>query len=534
MGLPVLADVSVAVHPFNARIGVTTLKPPEPLHFAQDTVPDLVDRAVKETLRSFNINDPSLIERLADEIMAIFDVIEHLAEDKDNSTMLNDCELDHDVFNLLSTAVAYSSNRRESITCNGTTYIQLLSARYFEKLPEELRGLAVNALLNHLGFRALVRLAAFMPISLRALRELSYLEVTGRSEVPDIESLCLRAMEGILPLCLVKAAALPLIQNGAALWQRRWLSDLEFTFLQALPQVPWLDERALFALTFRLQRIRVDSPFSIDEVRENAQCLPVGLKVGNRLTDILALFREIRTRRTIIELRSGPGWRPLSPLKMWPYFDASLRRIRIPQGLLNNSVPANSSIFAFHLSRVAIRYYAAMVPLLYTSFEYDREATTDLGHESKRLFEVVQHCLEEDWRTLSELEAAGLPMQYGLLDHRAWWLRRWLLGQTLAVELALHAFRELTNVHPTWKPRYRFVTLPDYTSTQLFFLYYALDHCEMDYEGFERRQFVQRKRPPPKMRVNLPLRHVEAFADAFGCRRGDQMRADQQCATFLH
>ncbi|KAH7951259.1 hypothetical protein HPB52_007220 [Rhipicephalus sanguineus] len=534
MGLPVLADVYVAVDPFNERKGVTTLKPPEPLHFPRDTVPDLVDRAVKEALRSFNINDPSHIERLADEVLVVFDVVEHLAGDKPNSTMVKDCELDHDIIKLLSTAVEYNSNRTGSITCRGATHVQLFSAKYFEKLPEELRRVAGNALLNHLGFRALVRLAAFMPDSLHALRELSYLEITGRSEVPDVDNLCLRAMEEILPLCLVKAAALPLIHNGVALWQRRWLSDLEFTFLHALPRVPWLDERALFALAFRLRQIRVDLPFSIDQFQENDECLPGDLKVGNKVTDILRLFRELRTRRTILELRSGPEWRPLSPLKMWPYFDATLRRVRIPQGLLNNSVPANSSIFAFHLSRVAVRYYATMASLLYASFEYDGEATLDFGHESKRLFEVVQRCLEEDWRALSELEAAGLPTQYGLLDHRAWWLRRWLLGQTLAIEMALHAFRELLDVRRIRKLQYRFVTLPDYTSTQLFFMYYALDHCEKDYEGFERRQFLQRKRPPAKMRVNLPLRHVEAFANAFGCRRGDQMRADQQCTTFLH
>ncbi|KAL3203607.1 hypothetical protein MRX96_041801 [Rhipicephalus microplus] len=175
-----------------------------------------------------------------------------------------------------------------------------------------------------------------------------------------------------------------------------------------------------------------------------------------------------------------------------------------------------------------------MVHLLYPSSKYHSEAALDLGHESKRLFEVVERCLEKDWRALSERETAVPSTQYGLLDHRAWWLRRWLLGQTLAIELAWHAFRELTDVRRIWKPRYRFVTLPDFTSTQLFFMYYALDHCERDYEDFERRQFFQRKRPPPKMRVNLPLRHVKAFADAFGCRRGDQMRADQQCTTFLH
>ncbi|KAL1431511.1 hypothetical protein MTO96_014155 [Rhipicephalus appendiculatus] len=379
MGLPVLADIYVAVDPFNARKGVITLKPPEPLQLPRGTHSDLVDRALKESLRAFNLNDHYHIERLTYEIMMVFDAIEGLADYDEDAIVIRGCELHHGVFKLLSTAVDIKPNRTRSMKCKGITHVQLLSVRYFRKLPEELRRVTANALINHLGFRALVRLAAFMPDSLRALRELSFLEITGRSEVPDIDSLCLRAMEAMLPLCLVKAAALPLIHDGTALWQRQWLSDLEVAFLQALPRVSWLDERALFALAFRLRRIPVDPPFSIDQVQENAQCLPADLTVGNTLADIVGLYRKIRSRRTILELRSGPDWRPLSPLSMWPYFDAGLRRVGIPQGLLNDSVPANSSIFAFHLARVAVRFYASMVPILYSSFEYDREAPLDLG-----------------------------------------------------------------------------------------------------------------------------------------------------------
>ncbi|KAH6931368.1 hypothetical protein HPB50_023988 [Hyalomma asiaticum] len=333
IGLPVLADIYVAADPFNAQRGIITLMPPEQLYFTRDTQSDLVDRAVKETLLAFNVSDPNHVERLADEIMTVFDVLERLADEIKNATVLNDCELHRDIFKLLSRAIEYDTNNTRQTTCNGITHVQLLSTEYFMKLPEVIGNVTANALLNHLGFRALVRLAAFMPDSLRALRELSYLEVTGRSEVPDIDNLCLRSMEVILPLCLAKALALPLLQNNVALWQRRWLSELESTFLQALPRVPWLDELALFALAFRLRRMRVDPPLPI-MVKGNTDCLPVDLAIGNTLTDILGLFREIRTRRIVLELRSGPDWSPPSPLNMWPYLDGGLRRIRIPSGPL--------------------------------------------------------------------------------------------------------------------------------------------------------------------------------------------------------
>ncbi|KAH7975005.1 hypothetical protein HPB49_022624 [Dermacentor silvarum] len=90
IGLAVFADIYVAVNPVNERRDVTTLRPPEPLYFPRDTPSDLVDRAVKETLRAFNLNDQKHVEHLADEIMMVFDVLERLAVYNQNATVLKD------------------------------------------------------------------------------------------------------------------------------------------------------------------------------------------------------------------------------------------------------------------------------------------------------------------------------------------------------------------------------------------------------------------------------------------------------------
>ncbi|KAK8763200.1 hypothetical protein V5799_034186 [Amblyomma americanum] len=531
LGLSVFTDIYVAVDPLDARQGVTTLRPPEPLHFPIQ-IPgqsSLVGSAIEETVRAFGVTDPKHGERLVGDIMLVFELLEraYLSADYDNATMLKSCDLDGDVFKLVSVAVESKLKRaRKSTSCFDLNHVLLLSAKYFKRLPAEIREVrSPNAVLNHLGFRAMVRLAAFLPQPLQALRQLSFLEATGRTDVPNADSLCLRMLERAFPLCFVSAATLPLQRSGTALWQRRWLSDLEVTFLRALPRVSWIDVRALFALSFRLRRIRVDGPFAFGKVQENSSCYQANQVPGHSILDLLHMLRKRRARETARDLRFGPGWRPISPLNSWPDLDAPGRNVRVPQGILNDSVPANSSLFAFHLPRVAVRFYASMVPLLYSSFVFDREAALDLGVESERRLETTRRCLDDDWQALTQQETLGTPL-YVLLDRGGEWLRRWLLEQTLAIELALHAFRELLDVRRVWKLEYRFVTLPKASSTQLFFLYYALDNCQQDDEAFEQRQMLLRRQPPPAMRVNMPLRHIKAFADAFSCSRESPAAAD--------
>lgn len=75
----------------------------------------------------------------------------------------------------------------------------------------------------------------------------------------------------------------------------------------------------------------------------------------------------------------------------------------------------------------------------------------------------------------------------------------------------------LLSVERIWKVDFRLQSLPDVTSEQLFFLYYALDNCERSDDTYQAHQFRVWSRLPPEYRVNLPLRHLPQFARAFRC-----------------
>ncbi|CAN7992937.1 unnamed protein product [Ixodes hexagonus] len=195
------------------------------------------------------------------------------------------------------------------------------------------------------------------------------------------------------------------------------------------------------------------------------------------------------------------------------------------------SVSANCTLFAFHLARVAVRLFAAMTPMLYESSVYEREIAFQFTEDSERRLEDLINCLQADWRRLrGRLRRPNLGLIPAVSESPL--LGRWLLQQASAVKQAFNAFRELLHVSRIWVVDFRYANLRQLSASQLFFVYYALDQCEHSDAAFQRRQFLLRGQPSAGMRVNLPLRHVPAFAEAFGCGYGDNLRASAVCQSL--
>ncbi|XP_054927431.1 uncharacterized protein [Dermacentor andersoni] len=106
------------------------------------------------------------------------------------------------------------------------------------------------------------------------------------------------------------------------------------------------------------------------------------------------------------------------------------------------------------------------------------------------------------------------------------------LQQVLALQLGFMAFRRLLAVRRIWGLDFRLSTLPEVSSDQLFFLYYALDHCELSDAVFESHQFEAYRRLPSAVRVNMAVRQSTRFAQAFRCPPGSPMVAGEPCQVL--
>ncbi|KAH7948185.1 hypothetical protein HPB52_019124 [Rhipicephalus sanguineus] len=520
--LAAIVDVFAARNPNDDHEALIAVDLPEPLHFPRGDVVEsqIVRAALKETLHFFDVVDALGVDRFASDVIRVFDVLETLYQPviHDEAVVLQLSEIDEGFRKLMNRAIR--GNETTSEYLEGNARVLVLDPAFTKALPGYLGLVPTHAILNHLIFRALVRLAAFLPDSMSFLRQLSFLESAGRSEKPEALSLCMRTLERAAPSCVLRALAQP--PSSMAALRRHWLSDLETVLLRALPRLRWLDALSRTTVAERLRLLRIDASF-IGSPKSDAPCAAADVHV---LRAPIAALVEVFRRRPLQSLTSW--WRRALPLTTWPSLDLpSGYLVRVPPGLINDSVPANGSLlFAFHLSRVAVRLYAAMMPILYTGSLYDRSLPlTEMSERSTRTFLA---CL-----TLGEWHKWAAPVG----SNRDNWLRRWLLDQTLALELGLLSFRELSAADRVWKLDIRFANMADVTSTQLFFVYYALDHCERGVsedagDEHTRRELLLRRRLPSSAMVNLPLRNMPVFTEAFRCVPGDYLRAGWPCLPF--
>ncbi|KAK8781589.1 hypothetical protein V5799_017069, partial [Amblyomma americanum] len=126
--------------------------------------------------------------------------------------------------------------------------------------------------------------------------------------------------------------------------------------------------------------------------------------------------------------------------------------------------------------RVSVLLCRALVEILFPRNIYEQDAALALTDETLRHLDELLSCFEKDLRVLPA-------------------------GQRCPVD-------------------FRFKDLPEFSSDALFFLYYALDNCEWADTVYAEHQGTWKH---ARYRVNAALRHVEEFAEQFGCRDGDQM-----------
>ncbi|KAH9373859.1 hypothetical protein HPB48_009261 [Haemaphysalis longicornis] len=211
-------------------------------------------------------------------------------------------------------------------------------------------------------------------------------------------------------------------------------------------------------------------------------------------------------------------------------YDRHTNKVYVPLGIVNYSTPVNSTEFAIHAARYAVRFFKALVPVLYPNYARTLGQRRDSWLYSKQYqgrFEAAVDCLltqyhntNEDLkstflRTLADRTSAGPA----------------LMEQTLALMQAYSAFKELLNNQSTQRSNFQLAgQLQGGTPEQLFFVAYAQDNCDTSDNVHRRRQFhADISQLPPEDRVNFPLTQLEAFARAFACNHTESMVANKRC-----
>ncbi|KAL1438688.1 hypothetical protein MTO96_047879 [Rhipicephalus appendiculatus] len=274
LGLAAIVDIFSARDPSDERGALVAVDLPEPLYFPRGDVAEsqIVRAALKEALHLFDVIDALSVDRFASDVIRVFDVLETLYQPviHDEAEVLHLSEIDAGFRKLINRAIRGNKTTAEY---PGNTRVLVLDPKFTNALPGYLGLVPTQAILNYLVFRALVRLAAFLPDSVSSLRRLSFLESAGRSEKPEALSLCLRTLERAAPSCFLRALAQP--PSSIAASRRHWLADLESVLHRALPRIRWLDALSRTTVAERLRQLRIDASF-IGSPKSDGPCAAAG------------------------------------------------------------------------------------------------------------------------------------------------------------------------------------------------------------------------------------------------------------------
>ncbi|CAN8033122.1 unnamed protein product, partial [Ixodes persulcatus] len=385
-------------------------------------------------------------------------------------------------------------------------------------------------ILNYMGFMVLVHVAPFFPRTLLPLRSLFVKAILGRSgsDLSDTSLLCFYAVQRLLPACFAKAALLHQRATSSDVTLRGWISRLERVFIDQLDRFTWVEDLSALLVRYRLRRNPVTSfpetaVFGSDEcVFPDAQNHLNTQRPLQSFFDISILNQQLKLQ-AILTTKIDKVRRHLSgcDLSTEPKYDPTWQKVSLPLAVFNNSVPSNSSAFTFHLSRVAVRFYRALVQMLFENV-YEHEVPFLLSEKARRNLTSLLSCFKNNLmqlpislRVSTVLDEATLII--ALLEH------------TAALRLSLEAFRQLNHISRIWKLDFRFEHLPELSAEQLFFVYFALDNCESVSSAHVTNEDVTL---PARYRVNLALRHLSEFSDAFSCGAGSVLPAHYKCSVF--
>ncbi|XP_064470983.1 uncharacterized protein LOC135385545 [Ornithodoros turicata] len=529
LNVEALLSVSIAIDPRHLNEHIVQLGEPFPIFLPGDTaIPEvlaLFREAIRETATEFGLRSIAA-DDVVNEVMTTTSTIakklrlgmDAATPDRD-LTVTQVVSLGHGVRSFLSTVFENISN------INFNTVVLVQRPGYVGKaLNEVINALSPRAVLNYIGFRCLLRLAPFLPDQLVRLRHLNSVELLGRAQEDNASTLCLRAVETVLPVCFLRSYAKHRVVTGEDTRAREWLSQLESIFIKNVRRVKWMDELTSLLVRYKVKHHYLARFFPYWAVHERDACTSArfdstrGPLAGYFDTSVLHQGEVLQdVIRGGNQKRFLLGW----PLDTSASYRETLQTIYVPPAIINASVSTKGTMFAFHLSRVAVRLFTALVKILYEGTLYEQETPLQFTSEAERELNEATDCFQRDFER-----------NRGVTSLNASWVRYSLLEQGLALSLAYRAFRELLHVKRIWRLDFRLTTLRNVSSDQLFFMYYALDNCEYSDQAYRAHDFLHKHRVPPEHRVNLPLRNLPQFARAFNCSPQDYMKAPIPCSTL--
>ncbi|KAH8025258.1 hypothetical protein HPB51_005609 [Rhipicephalus microplus] len=431
------------------NLSIVELELPRSLFFSGDESRPGVKRMFVEAIRevAMEFNQTSMAANLTTQIMEIFKGLSKVTDKPVTSRTCRARKLKH---------IDYSVRAFVTAVFNGdinpnTTVIVRNSDAILGGLVRFTHNLDVQHFLNYLGFRLLVRLALLLPEHLVNMRHLFSVEFTGRVVREDLKwLLCMRLAEAVAPPCLENVQATVFKKMKTLTLARRfWLLQMEDFFPRNLRHLAWISEKTLSFMEKKLNHYKF--------VHVSFKKTPRNDRACKSLRDLLASRRRLKKSQLVPALLATwetyqamylkQTMQEISPRDQGmlcesnPRLIKSLQTVFVPPGLVNVSVPENSTMLAFHLSRVATRLFRALVPLVSVE-DGQCDGPSAMTPQSQRSLARLRKCLAKDAQSLpSQLQPRASEVLWDGEGQEGEETGFAILAQTAALGLAFAAFK---------------------------------------------------------------------------------------------
>ncbi|CAN7997234.1 unnamed protein product, partial [Ixodes hexagonus] len=432
--------------------------------------------------------------------------------------------------------------------------VAVRSMLFLQRLAHIAHGAPKAELLNYVGYRVLLAMSPLLPAKTEFLVPLS---VEGR-RIAGLERLqaCVQLMEKVFgsALTVVLGHASPFLQRPdtrkklSALAARANSAVLRYVKQASTAEIraPWLSHEDLNVTLEHVSRASVallsqDDTLSEQDMGQYFLEVPM-LNERSLLESYFHMKTSVQHKYWAALQRAHHGaaaaknasdidiaarlrgLEGISSLDTSYKYDPVSNRVFLPYGVMGFLLHAKD-VLPMHVPRFlhyAVRgLFAAVTDLQAT---HDDVRRPSWSRRTALRFAHTRWCfLRQYAETLSNDADVSVPVD-DFLDE--------IVEDNAVLEPLYRVYLRSFPFRAGRPAMFRLPTLRSLSTDELFFINYAVGHCEDARNGTANKQILFRERIPAKVKVNLPLSNFDRFAAVYNCKKGSKMNPVKTCSVW--
>lgn len=393
--------------------------------------------------------------------------------------------------------------------------VKFESRKYTEELFQLVGAVPARVVLNYLGYRVIDLLWIFSP------------EDAGEASEPGEhrERDCLRMTERVFPMQVLLLGYRIFGNNLNFTYLKRLKEETKRRVVNTLRSLSWMDHVMTKNSVEQLTSISV-TLFFPEPLLMNTSLLTSMRNTSTPPAQVLELYKEAARQKYAISVGLQESTKHRLNYGLFDLecsYDSKSGELYVPLSATNMTAASVSPyINLLRLPRLGVRLAHC---LLQSVLEAPAGGESPWTPVSKSKYRTIQQCFAQRFpAVLDPVEMITVAKNPEVVSRD--------IFQHVAVRMAHLEFRNSIQKLRKNFSDYRLARAEQWSSEQLFYVYYADSLCETYDNDWKFRQFELRKSSPMADRVNLALSYDESFHRAFRCRKGFGMHPRRVCNAW--